>query len=281
VHYQVLIVIFLLKTVKIIVVKRDTELDEAKKIADSILEARGKTVFFTGAGVSTESGIPDFRGPQGLWTRISPEIFSLDVFLQDPYDSWIQYIENIYKPVSKAFPNSAHRSIAELEAMGLVEAVITQNIDKLHQKAGSRRVIELHGSYDEVQCTKCNFKGKIDEHVQYVLESNAAPRCRICGSLLKPAVVYFGEPLPERELNEAFVLASSCKVMIVVGTSLTVFPAALIPRAAISSGAELFIINETPTPLDNQAILVIREKAGNFLPEVVEVIKEEVSSERG
>jgi len=242
-------------------------------IAKSLVEARGKAVFFTGAGISTESGLPDFRGKHGLWTKIDPEIFSLDYFTSQPHISWKDYIERIYFPILRAEPNDAHFSVSKLESMDLVEAVITQNIDRLHWKAGSKNVIELHGRFDEFECVNCGFRGKIDQNIVQIVVDGRVPICPKCGSLLKPAVVYFGEPLPREALDEAFRLASSCRVMIVVGSSLSVFPAALIPRKAVERGAELFIINESPTPLDPFASIVIREKASRALRRVVEALK--------
>lgn len=243
-------------------------MSKAEELAEALIEAEGKSVFFTGAGASTESGIPDFRGPQGLWKRISPEIFNIELFYEDPDSSWRAYVEHIYSQISKAKPNKAHYAIAKLESLGLVEAVITQNIDKLHQKAGSRKVIELHGTYDRAYCLRCNFEDQIEELAEYVKREGKAPRCPKCGGLMKPSVVYFGEPLPQKELEEAFSLAGKCKLMIVVGSSLSVYPAALIPEIALKHGAKLFIVNESPTPLDWKAELVVREKAGEFLAQV-------------
>ncbi len=242
-------------------------------LARDIVSARGNTVFFTGAGISTESGIPDFRGPQGLWTRISPEVFDIENFYRDPDNGWKLYIEYIYDVVSRAFPNPAHRAIAELEAMGFVKAVITQNIDKLHQRAGSRNVIELHGVFDEVECGWCGFRDRIEPYIEEFRKSGKAPKCPRCGKFLKPAVVYFGEPLPAIALAEAFTLARTCNIMVVAGTSLAVYPAALIPLEAHRSGAKLYIVNLSPTPLDHLATAVAYTKAGEILPRVVEHVK--------
>ena len=242
-------------------------------LASVLVDSGGNAVFFTGAGISTESGIPDFRSPQGLWTRISPEVFDIEFFYRSPDESWRMYVEHVYDVISAARPNAAHRAIAELEAMGLVRAVITQNIDRLHQKAGSRMVIELHGAYDEVECPSCGFRDKIDRYVERFRLEGKAPRCPQCNYLLKPAVVYFGEPLPQAELAESFSLARTCKVMVVVGTSLAVYPAALVPVEAYRSGAEIHIINLSPTPLDSVARTVIRRKAGEALATLVEYAK--------
>jgi len=245
----------------------------AEMLAKDIVSAGGNTVFFTGAGISTESGIPDFRGPRGLWTRISPEVFDIENFYRDPDRGWKLYIEYIYDVVSRAAPNPAHRAIAQLEAMGLVKAVITQNIDRLHQKAGSRNVIELHGAYDEVECGWCGFRDRIEEYVEEFRRSGRAPRCPSCGKVLKPAVVYFGEPLPAAALAEAFTLARTCEIMVVIGTSLAVYPAALIPSEACRSSAKLYIVNLAPTPLDHLATAFTYARAGKVLPQVVEHVE--------
>lgn len=250
-----------------------------KILAKDIVAANGDAIVFTGAGASTESGIPDFRGPQGLWTRISPEIFDIENFYRDPDSSWRIYVEHIYSVVSAASPNTAHIAIAKLEAMGLVKAVITQNIDRLHQKAGSKHVIELHGRYDEVECQWCGFRDSIDKYkyIELFKSSGKAPKCPKCGKTLKPAVVYFGEPLPATELVEAFTLAKTCKLMIVVGTSLAVYPAALIPVEAYRAGATLHIINLSPTDLDHIAKTVIRGRAGEVLTKLLEEVEKEIS----
>ena len=249
---------------------------EAEVIARALVEAKGKSVVFTGAGISTESGIPDFRGPQGLWTRDpkAQERATLDYFLSHPDEGWQRFVERFYLTLVNAKPNPAHYAIAELEALGLVEAVITQNIDRLHQKAGSKRVIELHGRFDQVQCLRCGFRDDIEKYVSEFMKTKTAPKCPNCGFVLKPAVVYFGERLPEDELEEAFALAHSCRVILVVGSSLVVYPAAWIPEIAIQRGAKLFIVNITPTRLDSYAELVVRERAGVFLPTVVEHVKQ-------
>ncbi|MBE9390755.1 NAD-dependent protein deacylase [Fervidicoccus fontis] len=251
-----------------------------EKLAKTLIDAGGKALFFTGAGASTESGVPDFRGPQGLWKRIPPEVFDIDLFYRDPEYSWRIYAEYVYSQISRASPNRAHIAIAELESLGLVEAVITQNIDKLHQKAGSKKVIELHGTYDKVQCLRCGFHGDIKDFIEDFIREKRVPRCPKCGRILKPAVVYFGEPLPSEELSSAFSLAKSSKLIIVVGSSLSVYPAALIPEIALDHGAKLFIINESPTHLDKDAELVVREKAGTFLEKVSNAVEEMMKSSK-
>lgn len=252
---------------------------EIVKVAELIASSRGNVVLFTGAGISTESGIPDFRGPKGLWKRISPEIFSIEFFQEDPDFSWKKYLEEVYVPISRASPNSAHYAVAKLEAGGLVKGVITQNIDRLHQKAGSRNVIELHGRFDEVQCLRCSFRGDLKKFVEEVKKSEKAPRCPRCSSILKPAVVYFGEPLPEKELLDALSMARSSSLLIIIGTSLAVYPAALIPQEAIRTGAKAVVINDSPTPIDGKAELVVRRKAGEILPEVAKMLVVEKNEE--
>ncbi len=241
----------------------------ARRAAKILVEARGRALVFTGAGVSTESGIPDFRGPSGLWRRIPPEVFSIEYFLSNPGEVWRLYAE-LHRVLAEARPNPAHRAIARLEEMGLVEAVITQNIDGLHQAAGGRRVLELHGSGREAVCLACGARLGIEEAIRLGQEMGWPPRCPRCGGLLKPDAVFFGEPLPRGVLEEALRLARRARAVLVVGSSLQVYPAALVPEEAARHGARLITVNLEPTPLDWRAELVVRERAGRFLPLVVE-----------
>ena len=245
--------------------------DAARRIAGALVGASGRAVVFTGAGVSTESGIPDFRGRNGLWRRVSPDLFTLTYFREHPMEFWRLYLQ-LRRPLLEARPNPAHRAIARLEELGLVEAVITQNIDGLHQKAGSRRVIELHGNASEAVCPFCGYRGPIEPWYERV-ERGELPLCPRCGSVLKPATVLFEEPLPLDALEEAYRLARRARVFLVVGSSLVVYPAAGVPETAVKHGARLFIVNLDPTHLDWRAELVVRARAGAFLPMVVEEAK--------
>jgi len=241
----------------------------ARRVAEILVEAAGRAFVFTGAGVSTESGIPDFRGPRGLWRRVPPEVFSLDYFLEEPGRVWRLYAD-LYRVLASARPNPAHRAIARLEELGLVEAVVTQNIDGLHQAAGSRRVVELHGSGGWAVCLSCGRRLPVETALRLGEEGGWPPRCPVCGGLLKPAAVFFGEPLPEEALREALRLAARARAVLVVGSSLRVYPAALVPEEAARRGARLAIVNLEETPLDWRAEVVARARAGVFLPMVVE-----------
>lgn len=226
----------------------------------------------TGAGVSAESGIPTFRGEGGLWTRYDPvKVASIEYFMADPSAYW-KVSKDRGRVALAARPNSGHRALAALEASGHLAAVVTQNTDGLHQDSGSRRVIEIHGSSRTVQCLDCGqFEARGD--VQARLDDEMPPRCKICGgTFLKPTVVLFGEPMPRAAIAQAFALAREADVMLVVGSSLVVYPAAEVPLVAVRSGARLIVINAEPTPLDELAAVVVRGKSGEVLPEIVELI---------
>ena len=249
---------------------QNTLCEKISRIARLIIES-SYTVVFTGAGISTESGIPDFRGPQGLWRRINPEKFSIDYFYENPLEVW-KLVLQLHKLLRKAKPNKAHYAIAELEKMGLIKAIVTQNIDGLHQAAGSKNVIELHGNSRLAVCTICGHRVGIEEALRQVEENNT-PKCPKCGGLLKPDAVFFGEPLPREALEKAFREASKAELLIVVGSSLTVYPAAYIPLHAKEHGAKIAIINATRTQLDSIADIIVRGKAGEVLEKMLKTVK--------
>jgi NAD-dependent deacetylase len=241
--------------------------------AAELLATAHHAVALTGAGVSAESGIPTFRGEGGLWTQYDPvKVSSIDSFLADPTSYWRVSKERGAVALS-ARPNAGHQALAAMEAAGRLVAVVTQNTDGLHQASGSRRVIELHGSGRTVQCLEC---GKLEPRsdVQARLEVEMPPRCPNCGgTFLKPTVVLFGEPMPTDAINEAFDLARQADVMLVVGSSLVVYPAADVPLVAIRSGARLIVINAEPTPFDRFAAVVIHGRSGEVLPEIAHLIR--------
>ncbi len=237
------------------------------RVAQMITEAK-RIVVFTGAGVSTESGIPDFRSPGGLWTKFDPEDFTIDKFLSSLETRRKQWRFLLSSDLLKdADPNAAHEAIAELEALGRLDCVITQNIDNLHQKAGnhSNKVYELHGNLHWIRCLECSDRSPLEEILRESETSSEIPSCRHCGGILKPDVIFFGEPLPEETLRDATRHANRCDLMIVVGSSLVVYPAAYLPFYAKQSGARLVIINLTPTPSDRTADVVIRASAGEIM----------------
>lgn len=242
---------------------------EAREIAGLLRAARAAYVL-TGAGVSTESGIPDFRSPgTGLWaTSNLADYLTLEVLEKNPR----QFYEVALPALDmfrKAAPNPAHVAIAELEAMGYIRGVITQNIDGLHQRAGSRRVWEVHGHLRTVSCMRCRRRQPFDVAVACYERGELPPRCGVCGHVLRPDVVLFGEALTRDFFDVVDELYGGCDFMLVVGSSLTVYPAAgLVTRAR-----NLAIVNLEPTPYDGQARVTVREKAGVVLPRVVEVLK--------
>ncbi len=230
-------------------------------------------VVFTGAGVSTESGIPDFRSPSGIWARYDPDEFSYQNFLRSEEGRrryWALGRE-LYGTVRSAEPNPAHHAIAELERLGLLDCVITQNIDNLHQRAGTapERVIELHGNATRARCLACGHTYTREE-IQARLEAGeAVPACRACSGIIKPHTILFGEPMPARETRLAEARSRAAGCFVVVGSSLVVYPAAYMPLYAKESGARLVIVNLTPTPLDHLADVVIPGKAGDVMARLV------------
>ncbi len=230
-----------------------------------LVRAARHRVAFTGAGISTESGIPDFRGPQGIWKRYRP--IEYQEFLRDPEarrEYWRRKVES-YPALRDARPNAGHLALARLHAGGLLQAVITQNIDGLHQKAGvpAERVIEIHGSEAFIVCVAC---GKRHEW-SAVLErfDGDCPRCDSCRGWLKPATISFGQPMPAEETRRAFAEAAGADLLLVVGSSLQVYPAASIPAETHRAGGEVVIVNNEPTAQDGLARLLLRGRAGEIL----------------
>ena len=239
----------------------------AAELAALIVE-RQPCVVLTGAGVSTESGIPDFRSESGIWAEIDPlEVASLRAFRLDPARVWGFYRERI-GVLREAEPNAAHRALAELESRGLVEAVVTQNIDLLHTRAGSKDVVELHGSIRSAQCLGCLWTEPADA-VLAQLVASPVPVCPKCGEVLKPGVVLFGELLPGGLLERATHLARGARLMLVVGSSLEVWPAAGLPLEAQAFAT----VNRGPTALDAQALMTIDGGAGETLTAVVDAFR--------
>jgi NAD-dependent deacetylase len=242
----------------------ENEFNELKEM----VAASRYLVAFTGAGLSAESGIPTYRGAGGLWQKFDPDKYaSYDYFLTDPTYYWRFFKEVRFPVLAPAEPNPAHLALAKLEGDGRLKQVITQNIDGLHQLAGSTQVCELHGNTRRIVCLECGEKLSMEE-VYPRLETEMPPRCA-CTGLLKPDVVLFGESLPQQALQTAWRAAAECDLFMVVGSSLLVHPAAQIPVLAKEQGARLVILNIDPTPLDGIADLVINEEAGRVLSSVV------------
>ncbi len=221
---------------------------EAISQAAEALRRAQRAVAFTGAGISVESGIPPFRGPEGLWSRYDPQVLDLDYFFAHPRASWEVIKEIFYDFFGKAKPNPAHFACARLEAAGVLAGVITQNIDNLHQEAGSRRVIEYHGTSRWLTCTQCGHKVE----AQPELLAELPPRCPRCGGLLKPDFIFFGEPIPAEAQAAAWEETRRADVWVVVGTTGEVYPAALLPIAAKEHGATIIEINVRPSNYTHQ-----------------------------
>ena len=230
------------------------------RLAELVL-GRQPCVVLTGAGISTESGIPDFRSPTGIWTRFDPmEYATVDAFLADPAKVWRFYAKRL-AALADAEPNDGHRALAELERRGWVDAVVTQNVDGLHQRAGSKAVVEVHGSLRAARCPDCDAtvpSGKALEHLPL-------PTCERCGAVMKPDVVLFGELLPDAAIGRAIALARTAGTLLVVGSSLEVYPVAGLPLETQAAGGRLAIVNRGETPYDDVADVRIDGGAGESL----------------
>ena len=240
------------------------EIDKLKEIVST---AR-RIVAFTGAGISAESGIPTYRGGDGVWHKYDPNKYAnIHSFLKDPEYYWNFFKEVRYPVIKKAKPNKAHIALASLEENGKLEAVITQNIDGLHQLAGSKMVLELHGNTRLISCLNCKKQHTMDE-VYSRLETQLPPLCSECGGILKPEVVFFGESLPVTVLEEAVNITNECDLFFTIGSSLVVQPAASLPLMAKEKGAKLVIINKNATPLDTFADIVFHTTASEVLDKI-------------
>ena len=248
--------------------------DDAIGHAAEVLAASNHAVVLTGAGHSTPSGIPDFRSPgSGLWSQADPmEVGSIFGFRRRP-EAFYEWIRPLARKMMEAEPNPAHLAVAELERAGIVKAVITQNIDGLHQRAGSSKVLELHGTVERATCTRCGCETAMADMWHAFVATGDMPLCPNCRGLLKPNVVLFGELLPVDVLSEAEAEARLCDVMIVAGSSLEVYPAADLPRQALRHGARLIIVNYEPTAIDAQATTVIHDDVAAALPQLASRVK--------
>lgn len=250
------------------------------RAADLILRARHVTVL-TGAGISTASGIPDFRSfKSGLWNKANPLLVaSLQAFRIRPW-AFFDWLRPLARTLLDAVPNPAHLALAQLERMGRLGSIITQNVDNLHQKAGSRNVIEIHGHMRQATCVRCYHTVATESIIDQFIEGGDMPRCERCGGVLKPNVILFGEQLPLVEVRAARQVARTCDLMLVVGTSLNTAPAADLPLIARENGADVIVINKQPTPIDRHATLVIREDLIFALPHIVALICKQLSCQQ-
>ncbi len=245
------------------------------QVTDMIAKAKS-VVIFTGAGISTESGIPDFRGPGGLWTKYDPDDFTIDKFLGSQATRkkmWQRLREGGL--MEDALPNATHYAIVELEKMGKLLSLVTQNIDNLHQKAGSSPSLirELHGNMQMLVCLNCRERYPIGIIKERYADSDNVPLCDYCRGILKPDVIFFGEALPQETLSQAMQEAEACDVMLVIGSSLVVYPAAYVPIQARQAGAKLVIINRGPTEQDSLADVRIDASAGETMTKILERLK--------
>jgi NAD-dependent deacetylase len=259
----------------------DTTPEGAEAAAGWLAAARQVTVL-TGAGISTESGIPDFRGPQGVWTKdpAAQALFTIDNYLADPDVRRRAWRGRLEHPVWQAEPNSGHRALVDLERYGRLRALVTQNIDGLHQTAGSspELVIELHGTVHWVKCLSCPHRAPMRQVLTRVEAGEADPPCPVCGGIQKSATVSFGEQLDGHVLATAIQASRDCDVFLTVGTSLSVHPAAGLCDLAMEAGARLVVVNAEPTPYDRLADAVIRSPIGEVLPRLVAAAEPRPSS---
>jgi len=237
--------------------------------AAELFRNANRVVVLTGAGISTPSGIPDFRSEgTGLWSRDEPlEVASLSTFRTHP-ERFFEWFRPLAGLIFNAQPNAAHMALAELEKAGVAQTIITQNIDMLHQKAGSKHVVEMHGTMQTLSCTQCYRKFDSSDFVQSFIEDGTIPLCPNCNGVLKPDVILFGEQLPQSAWFEAQNAARRCDLMVVAGSSLEVLPVAGLPMQSVDRGAHLVIINDSPTYINIRADVVIKDDVATVLPDI-------------
>jgi len=243
------------------------------RCAADIVRGSRRGVILTGAGISTPSGIPDFRSPNdGLWSKYDPfEVASLNSFRYNP-EKFYTWMRTLASGIHQAQPNLAHFGLARLEAAGYVQTVITQNIDTLHQRAGSKNVVEVHGTFATLSCTWCFQQVDSAGYLQPFLENGVIPHCPKCNHVLKPDLVLFGEQLPSKPWLKALQASKTCDLMIVAGSSLEVLPVAGLPMRALENGAHLILINHSPTYLDVRADVVFHENVEVVIPAIAKEV---------
>ncbi len=252
-------------------------IDKAEKFIDLVLSS-SSAVALTGAGVSTESGIPDYRSPgTGLWEKMDMSVVSLEGFFINP-TRYYSFALEMYPIRKSAKPNPAHYMLAEFESKGLLKGIITQNVDGLHQEAGSSRVHELHGTLRQGVCLSCSSISLMDEVMGRVISGENPPLCRECGGIIKPNAVFFGEMLPRVPWERSLELTRQSDLFIVLGSSLQVSPANILPDIALKAGTKLVIINLASTPYDGDADLLIQHKIGEFASLALQVFKTRASN---
>jgi len=259
--------------------------EKIEKIADLLIQSKN-AVILSGAGISTESGIPDFRGPDGLWTQMDGnemDLASIDGFERaargEGSSNLLDLLQPLIEKLMTARPNRAHKAVGKLYKMGLIKAVITQNIDNLHQRGGARNVIEVHGTYKTATCMGCKKKYSFEQLIGMVMEKGMFPPvCKECGNFIKPDVVFFGESLPPIAVAKAMEYSKTCDLMLVLGSSLVVYPIAMAPNLAKQAGAKIVIINNEQTDKDHLADIIINESLGVVMPLVLEAVQRKMKS---
>ncbi|MBA7612312.1 NAD-dependent protein deacetylase [subsurface metagenome] len=247
-----------------------------QKFAQLILDANN-IVVLTGAGMSTESGIADFRSPgTGLWEKVNPDEFaSIHSYVSDTKKN-LDFMLEMGLNIFKARPNKGHKMLTKLQKLGKLKGILTQNIDGLHQKAHSKNIVELHGTAHEAICMACNKIYPITTMINQVMKGESRPSCEVCNGLLKPNAIFFGEPLRSEILSQADDMINNCDLLIILGSSLLVYPVAFYPRKALSLSAKIVIINIQETDVDSFAEVVIHEKIGDVFPRIVNIVKNEI-----
>jgi NAD-dependent protein deacetylase/lipoamidase len=253
--------------------ERQVAISDVERLAELLGRSR-RAVALTGAGVSVPSGIPDFRTPEtGLWTKVDPmEVAHIEVFERDPERFWAYYRPR-FQALGDKRPNPAHEALAELERRGLIEGVITQNIDRLHRAAGSENVIEVHGSIETSSCRECGAASSLEE-VDSLFDERGVALCAECGGPVKPDVVLFGELLPEAAMARATEMAEEADLMVCVGSSLAVYPVAGLPQVTLERGGAVAIVTQGPTPYDAEAELKLEGEVDEELTALVEALDE-------
>jgi len=253
-------------------------MDEAElgKVAGWLRHAHYVTAL-TGAGISTESGIPDFRGPQGVWTKnpAAEKTATLQYYMADPEVRRLAWQNRVKSEMWTAAPNPAHHALVDLERADSLHALVTQNVDGLHHAAGQSPeiVVEIHGNVRDAKCMSCDWRGPMHETLERVRAGEADPKCAHCGGILKSATISFGENLVAADLHKSQVAAGRADVFLAIGTSLAVYPAAALPEVALRNGARLVILNAEETPFDAVADVVVRDRLGEVLPALAALLR--------
>ncbi|MFX1379285.1 MAG: NAD-dependent deacetylase [Promethearchaeota archaeon] len=251
--------------------------EKIDKLAQLIINSKN-IIALTGAGMSTESNISDFRTPgSGLWEKVDPyEFASIHSYIANTRKN-LQFMLETGKQIFRARPNIGHKTLTRLQKLGKLKGILTQNIDRLHHKAKTKNIVELHGNAYEAKCMTCGQVFEITVMVNQVMKGKSYPSCEKCRGLLKPNAIFFGEQLESETLEAADKMLEGCDLLLVLGSSLVVYPAAWYPARVLSQGAKLAIINIQETDMDSAAKVVIHEKIGNILPEVVSIVEDKMN----